>query len=134
MLWIALHLPQLPLQALLASLPGCEATLPLAVVERHRLVGVSRAARALGVQIGQSSATALALLPRLVVQPRDAAREAACVETLALAQSALTPRLCLAPSGVLLEVSQTLRLFGGVRALQRRALALARDCGAQVRL
>jgi protein ImuB len=132
--WIALHLPQLPLQALLASLPGCEATLPLAVVERHRLVGASRAARARGVQIGQSNATALALLPTLVVQPRDPAREAAFVETLALALAALTPRLALAPSGVLLEVGSTLRLFGGLRALQRRALALARDCGAQVRL
>ncbi len=108
--------------------------LPLAVVEQHRLVGVSRAARALGVQTGQSSATALALAPALVVQPRDPVREAALVETLALALSALTPRLCLAPSGVLLEVGSTLRLFGGLRALQRRALALAQGCGAQVRL
>lgn len=134
MLWLALFLPQLPLQALPWSRPGFAATLPVAVVEQHRLLAVNRAARALGVQAGQSAATALALAPQLQALPREPAREAAFVETLALALAALTPSLCPLEGGVLLEVQASLRLFGGVRRLQRRAEALARECGARVRV
>lgn len=134
MLWVALYLPQLPLQALAWSLPGFEAALPVVVIEQHRLLGANRAARALGVQPGQSVATALALAPQLVVLPRDAAREAGFVETLGMALAALTPRLCLCPSGVLLEVRASLRLFGGVRRVLQRAQTLAQVVGAQARL
>ena len=134
MLWLALFLPQLPLQALPWSRPGLDATLPVAVAEQHRLLAVNRAARALGAQPGQSAATALSLAPGLQVLPREPEREAAFVEALALALAALTPNLCPLEGGVLLEVCASLRLFGGVRRLQRRAVALARECGAQVRV
>ena len=134
MLWIALHLPHLPLQALPWSQAEREALLPLAVAEQHRLLGVNRAARARGVQAGQSTATALALLPELIVMPRDSEREVEQVERLALALAVLTPNLSLMPSGVLLEVQSSLRLFGGIRKLLRRARELARDCDLQARI
>ncbi|MES3013124.1 MAG: DNA polymerase Y family protein [Pseudomonadota bacterium] len=134
MLWIALHLPQLPLQALPWSEPGLDALLPVAVAEQQRLLGANRAARVLGIQAGQSVPTALSLAPQLLVMPRDPAREARFVETLALALAALTPNLCLTASGVLLEVRASLRLFGGLRRLLRRARALAQGCGARVRI
>ena len=134
MLWIALHLPQLPLQALPWSRAGLESLLPVAVVEQRCLLGANRAARALGVRGGQSVATALALLPSLLVKPRDAAREQAFVASLALALATLTPTLSLQASGVLLEVQASLRLFGGLRCLLRQARAIARACGAHVRL
>lgn len=133
MLWIALYLPQLPLQALPWSRTGLEDALPVAVAEQHALLGVNRAAHALGVRAGQSVATALSLLPQLVVIPCDRPREAALVERLALALGALTPQLSLAPDGVLLEVQSTLRLFGGIHALLHRAQALAHASGVQVR-
>ena len=130
MLWLALSLPHLPLQALPWSRPGLDATLPVAVAEQHRLLAVNRAARALGAQPGQSAATALSLAPGLQVLPREPRREAAFVEALALALAALTPHLCPLEGGVLLEVRASLRLFGGVRRLQRRAVALAREAAA----
>ncbi|WP_295645679.1 DNA polymerase Y family protein [uncultured Methylibium sp.] len=133
MLWIALHLPQLPLQALPWSQAGLELALPVAVAEPHRLLGANRAARALGVQAGQSVATALALVPQLQVVPRDTDREAALVERLALALAALSPSLSLTDSGLLLEVRASLRLFGGLRPLLRRARQLARDSQLHVR-
>ncbi len=133
MLWIALYLPQLPLQALPWSHTGLEAALPVAVAEQHALLGANRAAQALGVRAGQSVATALSLLPQLVVIPRERACEAALVERLALALGALTPHLSLAPDGVLLEVQSTLRLFGGIHALLHRAQALAHASGVQAR-
>lgn len=106
----------------------------MAVAEQHRLLGVNRAARALGVQTGQSVATALSLAPQLQVLPRDLQREAEVVEAVALALAALTPNLVLQSSGVLLEVQGSLRLFGGVRRLWRRAAALAKAAGLQARL
>ncbi len=133
MLWIALHLPQLSLQALPWSQAGLELTLPVAVAEQHRLLGANRAARTRGVQAGQSVATALALAPQLVVMPRDLDREAALVERLALALAVLSPSLCLTGSGVLLEVRASLRLFGGLRPLLRRARCLAHDSDLHVR-
>jgi protein ImuB len=137
MLWIALHLPHLPLQALRWSQPGLEAALPLAVAEaaggQHRLLAVNRAAGALGLRAGQSVATALSLVSQLLVLPRDVAQEAAFVHRLALALGVLTPNLCTMDSGVLLEVQASLRLFGGVRPLLRRADSIARGCGAQPR-
>ncbi len=134
MLWIALHLPQLPLQALPWSRPGLDLALPVAVAEQHRLLGATRPARALGVQAGQSVATALSLASQLVVVPRDTAREARLVEMLALSLAALTPNLCLMASGVLLEVQASLRLFGGIRRLLQQAQELADRCGLQVRI
>lgn len=134
MLWIALHLPQLPLQALLDSKPGLEASLPLGVAEQRHLRVVNRAARALGVQAGQSVATALAVAPGLVVLARDMAQEAVFVETVALTLGVLTPRLCLCRSGVLLEVRASLRLFGGVRQILRHVKTLLQELGAQIRL
>jgi protein ImuB len=134
MLWIALHLPQLPLQALLASKPGLEASLPLAVADPRQLLVSNRAAKALGVQAGQSVATALAVAPGLVVLARNQGQEAAFVESLALTLGVLTPRLQLCRSGVLLEVQASLRLFGGVRRMLRQAKALTQGLGAHARL
>lgn len=101
---------------------------------QHRLLAINRAAGALGLQAGQSVATALSLVSQLLVLPRDAAQEAAFVHRLALALGALTPNLSPTDSGVLIEVRASLRLFGGVRALLRRAEAIARGCGAQPRV
>jgi protein ImuB len=130
MLWLAIDLPLLPLQALHDSSPGFEAAaLPLVVVEQRCVLAASRSARALGVQPGAGLASALALVPTLQVVERDPACEAACVERLALALGALSPRLCLQTRGVLLEVQASLRLFGGIRPLLRRARALAQGCG-----
>lgn len=134
MLWIALFLPQLPLQALRWSEPGLAVALPLAVAEQGRLLGANRAAQALGVRIGQNTATALALASQLLVLPRDPAREVACIEQLALALAALTPQLYPQEGGVLIEVQACLRLFGGLRRLLRRTRALADVAGVEVRL
>lgn len=98
------------------------------------LLGANRAARDGGVRPGQSVATALSRLPGLLVLPREPAREAALLGRLALATSALSPQLSLAPSGVLVEVQGSLRLFGGVRAVLHHAGRLARDSGVQARL
>jgi protein ImuB len=160
MLWFALHLNALPLEAWLACVDaGSAAARPRCVVEARRVVLADAAARALGVEPGMSAATAASLaglaatavsLPGpaatatslsdpvasavspaagLQVFARDRAREATLVERLALALSRFTPGLVLQSDGVLLEVSASLRLFGGARALWRAVGQAARDAG-----
>ena len=121
----------MPLQALpWSSQPGLEvASLPLAVVEHRRVLAANRCARGLGVRPGANLAAALALVPTLQALERNPQREVTCVERLALALGALSPRLCLQGSGVLIEVQGSLRLFGGIRRLLRRARELAVGCG-----
>ena len=137
MLWFALHLSALPLEALLAALPaaphdpGRSSEPARCVVEQRRVLLACRQATAAGVQPGMSAASAAALLPGLQLLPRDAARETAFVERLALALARYTPALVIEPDGVLLEAGASLRLFGGARALARDVQATVRASGVQ---
>jgi protein ImuB len=170
MLWFALHLNRLPLEAWLVSVaasseredggraPGAltAATTtttaisarPCCVVEAKRVVQADARALALGVEPGMSAATAASLVSAerlsaadpaaptdgsspagLQVFARDPAREAAQIQRLALALARFTPGIVLQPDGVLLEVSASLRLFGGARALWHDVSAAAHACG-----
>ena len=135
MLWFALHLSALPLEALLAALPAApqpESSDPVrCVVEQRRVLLADRRASAAGVRPGLSAASAAALLPGLQLLSRDTAREASFVERLALALARYTPAVVIEPDSVLLEVSASLRLFGGARALSRALRATARASGVQ---
>jgi protein ImuB len=130
MLWFALHLPALPLEAWQAT--ACAdpaAARPVCVVDARRVVQADAAATAAGIEPGMSAATAASLAAGLQVFARDPAREAALVERLALALARFTPAIVLQRDGVLLEVSASLRLFGGARALWRAVRELARASG-----
>jgi protein ImuB len=129
MLWFALHLSALPLEAWQAA--DAPETTPrgAVVVEARQVICADAAARQGGVAPGMSAATAASLVAGLRVFERDAAREAALVQRLALALSRFTPSVVLQPDGVLLEVSASLRLFGGKHALGRAVKAAALDSG-----
>lgn len=118
MLWLALHFPCLPLEAL----PLRQS--PSAVVARGRIVVCDTAAQLAGVAAGQKLSTALGLLPALRVFERDPAREAAALDALACWAGSLTPAVSLRPpNGLLLEIGGCLRLFGGVAVIVDKALA-----------
>ncbi|MFT3956022.1 MAG: DNA polymerase Y family protein [Piscinibacter sp.] len=128
MLWIALHLPLLSLEAFAATLAPGQGELPLALVDAHHVAAANAAARALGVEPGQTRATALALAPDLLIGQADAARDAAALGAVVHAALAFTPSVCIQPAQdpqrsadtVLLEVRASLRYFGGpLRLLQR---------------
>lgn len=129
MLWMALHLPWLCLEALPIDepQPGC-------VIERRQVLAATRAGRAAGIEPGMSASTAASLAPGVRQWTREPRREAEFVRALALALGRYTPQLVLQPDGVLLEVAASLRLFGGPRTLARQVLRTARACGAHPRL
>lgn len=112
MLWLALHLPRLPLEAFPSRPP------PSAIVCRERIVVADAAAALAGVQPGMRLAGAWALLPSLLVQERDIEREQAALRQLACWAGRFTSEVCLlSPQTLLLEIAASLRLFGGAESL-----------------
>lgn len=125
MLWIAVCLPELPLEAC-ATAPDSIGG-PFAIGDAQHILHVNRAAAAAGVAAGMRRATAAALCPRLALRARDPVKEQAALEAVARWALRFTPNVALvspprtrsgdpladeAPAGVLLEVAGSLRLFG----------------------
>lgn len=116
MLWLALYLPRLPLDA--RPCASSDAAPPRAIVERERIVVADDRAQAAGIVGGLRLASARARLPELVVQPRDPAQENAALTRLACSAGAFTSDVSLAPPAtLLLEIAGSLRFFGGVERL-----------------
>lgn len=123
MLWLALYLPSLPLEVF----PSLSS--PKAIISRERIVVADQAAVSAGVRSGQRLAEAWAYLPALGVQQRDLVREQAALKRLACWAGGFTSDICcLPPQTLLLEVSASLRLFGGAMMLFRRVVS---DCAVQ---
>ena len=135
MLWLALHLPQLSLEAFAATRSPAAAGPPVALLVGPRVVAVDAPAAQRGVAPGMKRSTALALAPDLQFAPVDAARDAAALLALAHVALAFTPMVALGgPATVLMEVQSSLRLFGGrARLLQRLRAAIA-PLGHRVRI
>ena len=126
-MWLAFYLPSLPLQAFSRSLIE---SAPVAIFERdarrNRIVARNQKATRLGIEVGQTLAEANALTETLVSLVREPLRETALLQRLAEALSQLTPNVHIDEHfGVLLEISASVTLFGGLAALQQHAQAIA---------
>lgn len=130
MLWLALHLPWLPLEAVSS---GADA-LPRCVMHERKVLLACAAAQAAGVAPGMSLPAALGLLPTLLPLNRDPARERQLLQLTALAASRFTPRLVLGEQMLQLEVQGSLRLFGGLPSLLRRLRGCVDELGLKPRL
>jgi protein ImuB len=86
------------------------------------------------VRGGDAATTAAARAPAVRQRARDPAAELAAVARLTLVMGQFTPNLVPQADGVLLEIAGSLRLFGGVRALQRRVRGASLACGLTPRL
>jgi protein ImuB len=126
-MWIAIRLPQLPLEIFLR---GSSTPEPFAVEERHCVFACDRKAFARGVRAGMAVTAALALAPRLRVAPRDPATETEALLGVAGWAAQFTPGVALEfPDGVLLEISGSLKLFGGLESLLERLRLELREMG-----
>jgi len=119
MLWLCLHFPLLPLEVFTRG--GLHAERPVVVTEKHRVLCHDALAGAHGVAPGISAGTAQALCPELLTLERRAEREAAALLGLADWGYRFTSLLTLEPpDSLLLELSGSLRLFGGLASLLRQ--------------
>ncbi|HET6629403.1 MAG TPA: DNA polymerase Y family protein [Woeseiaceae bacterium] len=114
-LWLCLHFPLLPLEALGSS------RAPRAVFEEvqgvRRILLADSTVRAAGIVPGLSANAALALSPMLELRERNPAREAQVLRALAVRAERYTSMVSLEPPALLLEVAGSLRLFGGLENL-----------------
>jgi protein ImuB len=114
--WISLYLPNLPLEALTRSIATPE---PQTIAEHHRVVACDGKARARGVRPGIAVSAARALAHDLVVRPRDPAEETEALLGVAGWAAQFTPSVAHEfPDALVLEVSGSLKLFGGVDCIR----------------
>jgi len=122
-LWMALHFPRLPLEALGVA-PGSREPLALLAGEgrKPQVLDCTAGAVALGVQRGLPLNAALALAPRLQTRHREPERERAALLKLAERGQDFTPTVSLEPpASLLLEVEGSVHLFGGPVSIRERA-------------
>ncbi|WP_290648046.1 DNA polymerase Y family protein [Aquisalimonas sp.] len=116
MLWLALQLPQLPLEALGYA---DEAT-AIAITEHQRIPFLNDAAKRAGLQAHMSPSEARAVSRHIQLPPRQRQEEARTLRHLAdwayQFSAHVSPR---PPDGLLLEIGGSLRLFGGLGALRQ---------------
>ncbi|MBL8359511.1 MAG: DNA polymerase Y family protein [Rubrivivax sp.] len=135
MLWLALHLPLLSLEAFCATLPAGSDERPVALIHEHHVAAANVAALSRGIRPGCTRATALALAADLVLGQADPQRDARAQLDVAQAALACTPSVTVEGTGlVLLEVQASLRYFGGHAALLARLRALLAPLGHRVQI
>jgi protein ImuB len=122
-LWLALHLPLLPLEALAvgqtAPARGRRAVLVASGCDaRATVVVASPAACDAGIRHGMRVSAAVVLDPGIEVRARDPMAELQALRWLAVRAGCYTALVSLRPpAALLLEIGGSLRLFGGLRAL-----------------
>jgi protein ImuB len=132
--WIALTLPELPLDLACRRWPEAlrdsfNRTIPLAVTEGKRIRWRNPCARDIGILPGMLESSAQARAADVVLIARDSLREAEALREAALWALHFTPQVSLQPEGLLLDVSASLRLFGGRAALAGQLCQGIRDFG-----
>lgn len=96
---------------------------------------MSQAAHAAGVRTGMRRGGVLSLMPHGDFRERDPALEAAALSGLAYALMQYSPQVACASENTLqVDVSASLLLFGGIRALRQRVRATLSACGLTARL
>lgn len=122
MLWFGLRFPYLGLDVF-ESHSGDIATQPEVVTENQKIYLANQSARESGIQLGASLATARSICPQLAHYTRNPAAEAQKLEQLVSTAYEFTPSVSQAgEDALLLEVSGSLRLFGGVRQAFREVI------------
>jgi protein ImuB len=114
-LWIALHLPRLPLEVFSPRWSDDHCTV---VLEQERVAAVSDLAYGAGVRLGMRRGGAIMLAPQSQFQQRSPPLEAEALQAAAMALLQFTPQLAQAEEAtLLLDIGASLRLFGGIHAL-----------------
>jgi protein ImuB len=125
--WIGIYLPLLPLETFRPR--WCEPG-NYVVVDREQVFAASRQAADRGVRSGMRRAGVHALCPDAVLHERDIAREQMALENIAIALLKYTPEIALTEeSSLLLDVTASLRAFGGRLALCRLVRASLHGLG-----
>lgn len=122
MLWLAIYLPQLPLQS-----ATTQEDRPCLVYEtnasRQTVYRLNDSAAKAGIETGMPLTAAHSLCAELVAIERDSRREQATLHGLSLWALQFTSKISLQPpDGLILEIGASLKLFGGLESLRQSIL------------
>jgi protein ImuB len=120
MLWVALHCPTLSLDWIERRFPAPLVPAMAVTVRRGNQVYIlqaNKAAQQRGIVVRQPLASALALFPDLVVVEHDPDEERKALHEAAHAALRFTPHIVMQDSGLIAEISRSLKLFGGLKQL-----------------
>jgi len=105
------------------------------VLDKEKVVVADDAARAAGVRLGMRRGGVLTLAPRAEIYERDAVKEESAQREVAMALMRFSPEVSMAGDAtIVLDVSASLRLFGGIARLCRQVQGVLRDVGLSARM
>jgi protein ImuB len=131
--WLCLHFSALALDMVMRDEQNPD--LPLVVTEKQRVYLANKVASELGIKPGQSMDTAFTLSDRVTSIERHPDRETAVLQHLAQWVYQFTPQVTLkAPNCLILDLTGSLALFGGLQPLQERIQQGLEDQGYHPRL
>ena len=105
------------------------------VLEKDSVVVADGAAGAAGVHLGMRRGGVLTLAPDAVIHERDIAKEETAQREVAMALMQFSPEVSMADGATLLvDISASLRLFGGMLRLCRQVRIVLRDMGLSARV
>ena len=124
MLWLSIYLPELSLQSHCRGVLGQVRDLPLVISDgiatRPHVHSANACAHEAGITPMMPISSAQARTTELIVIPREPAKESQSLHQIATWLTQFTPMTCLETVGVSLEVSTSLKLFGGIGTLANR--------------
>jgi protein ImuB len=134
MLWLALYLPQLPLESVTT---GIDETIPRLLYQDHagqpRVYRVNTVAARAGINPGMPLSAARALCQPLEAIARDERHEHAALNGLGLWALRFTSKVSLQPpQGLILEIGASLGLFQGLEKIHQQVLSELHNQGYSV--
>lgn len=116
-LWLALHLVRLPFEAAGISVDGPATVIFERHGQAHWVTVANDAAIRAGIQPLMALAAARALAPHLRAFPRDRVSEQQTLKERAVEAMRWTPSVSITKDGLLMEITGSLRLYGGLQQL-----------------
>jgi protein ImuB len=105
------------------------------VLEKEKVVVADDAARAAGVRLGMRRGGVLTLAPGAEIHGRDMAKEESAQREVAMALMQFSPEVSMdRDATIVLDVSASLRLFGGILRLCRRVRSVLDSVGLSARV
>ncbi len=117
--WIGVYLPHLSREVFRPNW-STDSEGGLVVLDHERVITCDKTASDAGIRAGMRKGGVLTLAPDTLIFDRDELREQHAVSEVATALMQFTPQVALAAEQtVLVDVSASLRLFGGIRSILR---------------
>ncbi|MCX5545780.1 DNA polymerase Y family protein [Paraburkholderia sp. CNPSo 3076] len=128
--WIGVHLRRLPIESFRPTWFMPVSNDGFVILDKGRVIDADAAARRHGVVDGMRRGGVLTLAQNAELREREPTREQQTIDDVSFALLQFTPNVVVAEENVVLaDITASLRLFGGLRALRSRVRRVVCDFG-----